>query len=220
MEIQIEQEILAKNKKIALENARLFEEKGVFVINLMASPGAGKTTFVLATLEGIGEDYRVAVVEGDVASKVDAERIKKTGTPVVQINTGGACHLESRMIQKALAHFDLSELDVIIIENVGNLVCPAEFPLGERYRVAILSVPEGDDKPEKYPLMFHQSDVLIVSKVDLLELSNFDLEKVKRTVTALNSKIKIFTVSCQTGQGVDDWLTWLKDEIVRFKEAS
>ncbi len=219
MKIQIEQEILAKNKKIALENARLFKESGVFVLNLMASPGAGKTTFVLTTLEGIGKEHKVAVIEGDVASKVDAERIKKTGTPVVQINTGGTCHLESRMIQKALGHFDLSELDVIIIENVGNLVCPAEFPLGEHFRVAILSVPEGDDKPEKYPLMFHQSDVLIVSKVDLLGLSNFDLEKVKRSVTALNPKIKIFEVSCQTGQGVKDWLSWLKSEIIRFKVA-
>lgn len=219
MEIQIEQEILARNKKIALENARLFKGNGVFVLNLMASPGAGKTTFVLATLQGIGQVYRVAVIEGDVASKVDAERIKKTGTPVVQINTGGACHLESRMIQKALSHFDLGELDVIIIENVGNLVCPAEFPLGEHCRVAILSVPEGDDKPEKYPLMFHQSNVLVVSKVDLLELSNFDLEKVKQNVTALNPEIKIFTVSCQTGQGLNNWLDWLKDKIARFKKA-
>lgn len=217
LEIKVEQDVLFRNKEIALQNERLFKEKGVYVLNIMASPGAGKTTFILSTLDYLKDKFEVGVIEGDIASKVDAEKIKARGVSVVQINTGGACHLESRMIKKTLSHFNLDELDILIIENVGNLVCPAEFPLGESLKVTLLSIPEGDDKPEKYPLMFSESDIVILTKIDLLPLLNFDLNKVKKVIEGLNPSVKIMEVSALKGDGMDGWFSFLQSEVNAFK---
>lgn len=217
MEVKILRDVLATNEAIAKENERLFGEKKIFVLNLMASPGAGKTSFILRTIEGLKDDFRMAVVEGDIASKVDAERIREQGIPAVQINTGGACHLDANMIKNSLALLDLDEIDFLIIENVGNLVCPAEFNLGETLRAMILSVPEGDDKPLKYPLMFTESHVLIVNKMDLLNQTDFDLERFKNVVRRLNSDMKVFELSCKSGEGVEDWIDWFKTRLISLR---
>lgn len=217
VEIKVEQDVLFRNKEIALENEKVFKEKGIYVLNIMASPGAGKTTFILSTLDYLSDKFKVGVIEGDIASKVDADRIKEKGVSVVQINTGGACHLESRMVKKALSHFDLDALDILIIENVGNLVCPAEFPLGEKLKVTLLSIPEGDDKPEKYPLMFSESDVVLLTKIDLLPLLNFDLNKVKRVISGLNPSVRIMEVSALKGDGMEEWFSFLQNEVDSFK---
>ena len=209
MKVDVLENILSVNEKIAKDNRELFDKKKIFVTNLMASPGAGKTSFVLKMIAGIKDKFKVAVIEGDVASQVDAEKIRAHGIPSVQINTGGACHLEANMIKNALSHIDLDNIDVLIIENVGNLVCPADFKLGEDLKVLILSIPEGDDKPLKYPLMFAEADVLILNKIDFLELSDFDLGKVKKITTNLNAGLKSFEVSCKTDQGIDEWNDWL-----------
>lgn len=209
MKVDVLENILSVNEKIAKDNRELFDKKKIFVINLMASPGAGKTSFVLKMIAGIKDKFKVAVIEGDVASQVDAEKIRAHGIPSVQINTGGACHLEANMIRNALSHIDLDNIDVLIIENVGNLVCPADFKLGEDIKILILSIPEGDDKPLKYPLMFAEADVLILNKIDFLELSDFDLGKVKKTTTNLNAGLKSFEVSCKTDQGINEWNDWL-----------
>jgi len=216
MKIDILENILAVNERLAKDNRELFDKKRIFVINLMASPGAGKTSFILKTIAGIKDKYRVAVIEGDVASQVDAEKIRAHGIPSVQINTGGACHLEANMIKNALVHIDLDNIDVLIIENVGNLVCPADFKLGEDIKVLILSIPEGDDKPLKYPLIFAEADVLILNKFDLLSLSDFDVEKVKKLTRNLKANLITFELSCKTDQGIDDWNQWL---ISRIDEA-
>lgn len=216
MKIDVLENILSVNEKIAKDNHALFDKKKIFVINLMASPGAGKTSFVLKVIDGLKDKFRLAVIEGDVASQVDAEKIRAHGIPSVQINTGGACHLEANMIKNALSHIDLDNTDVLIIENVGNLVCPADFKLGEDLKVLILSIPEGDDKPLKYPLMFAEANILMLNKIDLLELSDFDLAKVKEITHNLNAKLKTFEISCKTGQGIDQWNDWL---IKRINEA-
>ncbi|HCG98715.1 MAG TPA: hydrogenase accessory protein HypB [Actinobacteria bacterium] len=208
------QDVLAANENTAEENAKLFGNKRVFVINLMASPGAGKTSFILRTIAALRDTYSIAVIEGDLASKVDAEKIKAQGIPSIQINTGGGCHLEAGMIRQAVDHLDLDEVDLLIIENVGNLVCPADFTLGESARVLILSVPEGDDKPLKYPFIFKGSDILIVNKVDMLELTDFNMEHLEEVVVSLNPAVKIVPLSCRTGDGFDAWFLWIKERLV------
>jgi hydrogenase nickel incorporation protein HypB len=209
MDIEILEGVFDANEEIAEENRRLFEAHKVFAMNLMASPGAGKTSLIERTIKGLGERLRIGVIEGDIASSVDSERLKALGIQVVQINTGGACHLDANMIRQALDHLDLGNLDLLIIENVGNLVCPAEFKLGEGLRVMILSVAEGHDKPLKYPLMFSDSQVLIVNKTDLMGMSDFDLEELRSTVRGMNPGITIFEVSCRSGEGVTPWTDWL-----------
>ncbi|MDI6816695.1 MAG: hydrogenase nickel incorporation protein HypB [Actinomycetota bacterium] len=213
MEIKIMQDVLAANENMAEENAKLFGDKRVLVVNLMASPGAGKTSFILRSIAALRDDYSIAVIEGDLASKVDAEKIKAHGIPSIQINTGGGCHLEASMIRQAAGHLDLDEVDFLIIENVGNLVCPADFTLGESVRVLILSVPEGDDKPLKYPFIFKGSDVLIVNKVDMLELTDFNMERLEDVVLSLNPDVKIVPLSCRTGDGFDEWISWIKERL-------
>ncbi len=213
MEIKILENILGTNDALAAENASLFSEKGIFVVNLMASPGAGKTTFILETIERLGKDLSIAVIEGDIASQVDAEKIRERGVPSVQINTGGACHLEADMIKKAVSHLDLDRIDLLIVENVGNLVCPAEFKLGEDLKVMILSVPEGDDKPLKYPLIFSEVDALVVSKIDALPLFDFSLNRLREVVAKMNKDVKILPLSCKTGEGVDAWIDWLREKV-------
>jgi hydrogenase nickel incorporation protein HypB len=198
------------NDRIAAENRKLFDEAGVYVINIMSAPGAGKTSLIEKTIKELTNQLRVGVVEGDIAGTEDAERIESLGVPVVQINTGGACHLDANMIHEALVDLPLRELDLLIIENVGNLVCPAEFKVGEDMKVMLLSVTEGDDKPLKYPLMFQESSALILNKIDLLPYTNADIEKIKKTSLSLNPSLKIFEVSCKTGEGIGEWTEWLQ----------
>ena len=213
MQIDMKQPILDKNDRLAQENRALFAEKRVFVLDLLASPGSGKTSTILATIEALRDEFNIAVIEGDIASSVDAEKIKAQGTAAVQINTGGACHLESAMIKRAVDVLDLERLDLIIIENVGNLVCPTDFDLGENIKVMILSVPEGDDKPLKYPGVFQASQAVILNKVDTMPVFNFDREAFESSVKQLNPAAPIFPIAATKGDGVPEWAGWLADKI-------
>ena len=213
MKITVVKNILEANERIAEENRKLFQEAGVKVLNLMSSPGAGKTSLLECTIDALGDKMRMGVVEGDIESSQDAERVAKKGVQAVQINTGGACHLDGNMIRDALSAFDLSELDLLIVENVGNLVCPAEFNVGEDHKVMILSVTEGDDKPAKYPLMFHESTVLLINKVDLLPYVDCSVEKIREVSLGIQPRLKIFEISCKTGEGIDQWAEWLLSQV-------
>lgn len=219
MQIKVMENIMAANDMIARENRRIFDTYGLFVINLMSSPGAGKTTLLEQTIAALKDDFAISVIEGDIRGQLDADRIERQGVPVLQINTGGECHLDANMILNALDEISLSGRDLLIIENVGNLVCPAEFKVGEDLKVVILSVPEGDDKPFKYPLMFTESQVMLINKIDLLDYVDFDLAKVKQTALALNPQIKIFQLSCRTGEGLDTWFDWLRDRAHAAKKV-
>jgi len=211
--INIKESILSDNRDLAEQIREKLAASRVFMLNLMASPGAGKTSLIIETLRRLKKDFRFAVVEGDIESQVDSEKVAAEGVTAVQLRTGGACHLDAPMIETALDTMDLELTDAIIIENVGNLVCPAEFDMGESRKVMVLSVPEGDDKPLKYPLMFSVCDVLVVSKTDYLGSSDFDMDALVERVSRLNPSIRIFKTSCKTGEGLDHWCTWLKDEI-------
>ncbi|NTU89808.1 MAG: hydrogenase nickel incorporation protein HypB [Actinobacteria bacterium] len=213
MHIDLAKPILDKNEKIAAENRALFDEKGIFVLDLMASPGSGKTSVILATIEALRDKYSIAVIEGDIASSVDAEKIKAHGIPAVQVNTGGACHLESDMVRRAVEVLDLDNLDLIIIENVGNLVCPTDFYLGENMKVMILSVPEGHDKPLKYPGVFQISEAIILNKVDTMPVFDFDEGEFRKSVGELNPKAPIFPLAATKGSGVTEWTSWLSSHI-------
>jgi len=215
--IEIKEEIQADNKaKAEALRDRLTANK-TFLLNLMSSPGAGKTTLILRSIEALRDDLRIGVIEADIDSMVDAEKIAKTGITAVQLRTGGFCHLDASMVERGLEGLDLASLDLVIIENVGNLVCPAEFDTGAVKNAMILSVPEGDDKPLKYPLMFTVCDVLLINKIDYLGLSDFDVQAVRERVMRLNPRIKIFEVSSKTGQGIAEWTQWLKQEVAEFK---
>lgn len=213
MKINIVQTILGANDQIAKENNELLKDNKVFTVNVMASPGAGKTSTVLQTIKALKGKVKVGVIEGDISSTIDSETVAKTGTPVVQINTGGECHLDASQIQKALGSLPLKQIELLLIENVGNLVCPAEFNLGENRKVMIASVPEGDDKPYKYPLMFTSVDAIILNKIDLLPYVKFDTEAFTKAVKAINADVKIFPISCTTGEGVAKWATWLQSQM-------
>jgi len=212
MKVKVVSRILEANDRIAAENMKKFREAGVFVVNLMSSPGAGKTTILEKTILGLNGSVKIGVIEGDIAGTDDAERISGTGAPVVQINTGGACHLDANMISVVLPDLPLDDLDIIVIENVGNLVCPAEFKVGEDVKVMLLSVTEGHDKPLKYPLMFRESSVLIVNKIDLLDHLDVDINKIRHDALSLNPSLKIFEVSGKTGEGIDRWTEWLRGQ--------
>lgn len=212
MKVKVVTRILEANDRISDENTRKFREAGVFVVNLMGAPGAGKTTLLEKTILGLRDSLRIGVIEGDIAGTDDAERINNTGVPVVQINTGGACHLDANMISAVLPDIPLGELDILIIENVGNLVCPAEFKVGEDVKVMILSVTEGHDKPLKYPLMFKESSVLILNKIDLLGHLDVDINKIRNDALSLNPSMKIFEVSGKTGEGIGRWTEWLRGQ--------
>ncbi|MBW2028549.1 MAG: hydrogenase nickel incorporation protein HypB [Deltaproteobacteria bacterium] len=212
MKITVVRDILEANERIARQNKDLFDGSGTLVINLMSSPGAGKTTLLERTIDALKDELKMGVIEGDIQSSEDAERIAKKGIPVVQINTGGACHLDGNMIRDTLKEFDLEGLELLIVENVGNLVCPAEFKLGEDCKVMILSVTEGDDKPSKYPLMFRESEVLLVNKVDLLPYVDTSLERITRESLKINPALSIFELSCKTGQGMESWYQWLREK--------
>lgn len=213
MLIEMKQPILDKNDKLADELRQRFADNHVYVIDLLASPGSGKTSTILATIEALRDEFNIAVIEGDIASSVDAEKIKNQGTAAVQINTGGACHLESAMIKRAIDVLDLERLDLIIIENVGNLVCPTDFDLGENMKVMILSVPEGHDKPLKYPGVFQAADAVILNKVDTAPMFNFDRAAFDESVQQLNPQAPIFPIAATTGEGVETWATWLAERI-------
>lgn len=209
MKIPVVKEILSANEEVADEIKALFKENGILVLNLMASPGAGKTSFILATVDRLPEAVRPGVIEGDLASSIDADTISGRGVPVVQINTGGGCHLDAPMIQSALPHLPVADLNLLFIENVGNLVCPANFDVGADLAVVVASVPEGHDKPYKYPGMFTAADVVILNKADLIEVFEFDVDYFRRGLEMVNRNAPLFVLSCRTGQGVDEWLGWL-----------
>jgi hydrogenase nickel incorporation protein HypB len=214
--IQVVQNILEANESIAAENQRILDEHRVFAINIMSAPGAGKTSLVLQTMANLKHRLRVGVVEGDVASTLDAERVKGEAAAVVQItmrNMSESCSLIANMVAYALKGMPLEGVDLLLIENVGNLICPSEFALGEHKRVVVSSLPEGDDKPVKYPMIFGDADVVIINKIDLLPYVDFDIPAFRRTVEELNPETKLFEVSCKTGQGIDEWCSWLSREV-------
>jgi hydrogenase nickel incorporation protein HypB len=207
--LPVVERILSANDLIALENRTLLDEKGILAINVMASPGAGKTSLILRSIEALAGHVRVGVIEGDVAGRVDADKVDETGTPVVQINTGGGCHLDAPQVQSALRELPLDQIDLLFIENVGNLICPTGFALGEHINMMIANVPEGHDKPIKYPGMFTAVDALVLNKVDLLPYLDFDLDAFHTAVRALNPEAPLFQVSCKTGEGIENWVEWL-----------
>lgn len=213
MKVKVLQNILDANDQMANKNRQVLDKEGVLAINIMSSPGAGKTSLILQTIARLKDRVRIAVIEGDIASTIDADRIGKEEVSVVQINTGGACHLDANMVSNALDSLSLEDTDLLLIENVGNLVCPAEFKTGAHKRMMLLSVPEGDDKPYKYPLMFTESEVIVINKIDLLPLLDFDITAFRQAVTGLNPDVKIFQVSCKTGEGIEEWISWLESEL-------
>jgi hydrogenase nickel incorporation protein HypB len=211
--VSVVEEILSANDRLAASNRERLDATGVFAINLMASPGAGKTSLITRTVEALRDDVRIGAVDGDIATTLDADRIAASGIPAVQINTGGACHLDAVMLQEALPRLPLEELDLLIVENVGNLVCPASFDLGVHRKVLIASIPEGDDKPYKYPVMYRGVDAVVLNKIDVLEAFDFDVAYFRRGVEALNQGLAFFPLSCKTGEGLETWLAWLREEI-------
>jgi hydrogenase nickel incorporation protein HypB len=213
VEIDLSRPILARNDQLASANRERLAGAGIFALDVLASPGAGKTTTILATAALLRDRFRIGVIEGDIASKVDAEKVKAHGIPVVQINTGGACHLEADMISRALDALPLAELDLVIVENVGNLVCPTEFDLGQAARIVILSVPEGDDKPLKYPQIFALADAIVLNKYDTMHVFDFDEAAFRDAVGHLNGRAPIFPISAKTGEGVGAWAAWLSERV-------
>ena len=207
--VTIAQHILAGNESIAAEIQQSLVARGIRALNIMSSPGAGKTTLLERTIERLRDQLGIAVIEGDIETTADADRIEAAGAETVQINTRGACHLEAHMIRDALAEIELENVDLLIIENIGNLVCPASWNLGEDMRIVVVSTTEGDDKPAKYPQMFAASQVMIVNKLDLLPYVDFDLQKAKQQALAINPYLHIFELSCRTSEGLDVWCAWL-----------
>jgi hydrogenase nickel incorporation protein HypB len=211
--IRIEQDILGKNNEYARANRELFKRQGLLALNLVSSPGSGKTSLLTATIERLRGRVPVSVIEGDQQTSNDAERIRATGAPAVQVNTGKGCHLDAHMVGHAMEHLKLQESGLLLIENVGNLVCPSAFDLGEAHKVVILSVTEGEDKPLKYPDMFHASDLMILNKIDLLPYVDFDVERCIEYARRINPKLEVLQVSARTGEGMDAWLGWLESEL-------
>lgn len=213
-EIKVVTNILQTNDEITSENKKILDEKGIYVVNLMSSPGSGKTSILEKVISKFKEDIKIAVIEGDIYTTKDAERIEAQGVPVVQINTGGACHLDGDMIKNSLNSLNLDEINLLVIENVGNLVCPAEFEIGEDIKICVLSTAEGNDKPLKYPLMFEKSSAVILNKIDLMPFTNFDREEFYRDVESLNANAVTFETSCVKDEGLEELCVWLKERIV------
>lgn len=216
-EIEVMANLLSANDTQAELNRAHFAKHHCLAINMIGSPGAGKTSLLEKTLPLLARDLRVGVVEGDIFTSKDADRIATQQIPVIQINTGGGCHLDSKMVGKVLPEFDWSALDLMIIENVGNLVCPADFDLGEAFKVIVLSIVEGDDKPSKYPVIFRNSKAVILNKMDLEKLTDVNMETMKRDILTINPHIKIFEVSCRNGNGLNEWVGWLQEEVRNYK---
>jgi hydrogenase nickel incorporation protein HypB len=210
MKINVMQEVLQANDRIAAENSQLFKKNRNLVLNLMSSPGAGKTSLLEKTAEKLAGKWRLGVVVGDIETTRDADRIAKHNIPAIQLTTGTACHLDANMVASALPHMPLDRIDILVVENIGNLVCPAEFIVGEDYKIMILSVTEGDEKPLKYPLMFRESSLMLVNKIDLLQYTNFNLQEAKANARKINPNIDIIEISCTSGTGVDEWISWLE----------
>ncbi|MCX6009482.1 MAG: hydrogenase nickel incorporation protein HypB [Chloroflexi bacterium] len=209
MKINVMTDILEANDRIAADNMEVFKKHRNLALNLISSPGAGKTTMLEKTAGMLKGKLRLGVVAGDIATTRDSERLQKYKLPVVQLTTGSACHLDANMVASALPHLDLSKVDVLVVENVGNLVCPAEFKVGEDYKVVMLSVTEGDEKPLKYPLIFRESALLLINKIDLLKYTNFNLKEAKANARRVNPNLDIIDISCTTGEGISDWISWL-----------
>lgn len=218
--VPVVQEIMSANDRLAAQNREKLNTAGVLGMNVMASPGAGKTSTILRTIEALAPYYKLGVVEGDTANvTIDADKILAAGMPAVQINTGGSCHVDAVMLSGALPELPLDEIDLLIVENVGNLICPASFTLGTHFNIVIASVPEGDDKPYKYPNIYRGIDALILNKVDLLPYINFNMDYFKRGIEILNPDVEFFPISCTTGEGVADWVNWLKKRVAQSKKV-
>lgn len=211
--ITIERKVLEKNDEIARQNRDMFSERGLFVINVVSSPGSGKTSLLERTLEQLKEKIKIAVIEGDVQTDFDAKRVERYNVPVVQIVTNGGCHLEAKLVKDALDSMDLNDVKILVIENVGNLVCPAGYDLGENMKVVIVSTTEGDDKPLKYPKMFRNASILIINKIDLLPYVDCNIEDLKNNAIQINPSLKIFKTSCTTGDGIPEWCQWLEENV-------
>ncbi len=211
--IEVMTDLTEANDRLAEINRNRLSKTGVFSLNIMGSPGSGKTSLLEVTLSEIKDRYVVGVIEGDLATSLDAERLKKRGAEVLQINTGGMCHLDANLINKALDHFDLSKLDVLFIENIGNLVCPAFFDVGAHRNAVIVSLPEGDDKPIKYPVMFTKTDLFVINKTDLAPYLEVNVSKMKNDARTINSKLEIIELSCKNGKGTDKWLEWIEKQM-------
>lgn len=209
--VEVVENILSANERLADENLAKLDSAGVFALNLMASPGAGKTSLIEQTLGVLRTQLEVAVIDGDIATSIDADRAAEAGATAIQINTGGQCHLDAVMLQAAIAQLDLNVIDLLIVENVGNLVCPASFPLGTHKSVLIASVPEGDDKPYKYPGMYRGVDALVINKIDLLPYVEFDMEYFRKGVEILSPGLVTFPLSCKTGEGIEEWINWVTE---------
>jgi len=215
-QVSVVEKIYNANDQLALENRTKLDESGVLTLNLMASPGAGKTSLIEGTLAALRDRFKIAVIDGDIASSIDADRAAAAGATAVQINTGGSCHLDANMLRNALAQLDLKEFDLLIVENVGNLICPAGFKIGAHKNILIASTPEGDDKPYKYPTMYQNVDVLLINKIDLLSLLSFDMDYFQKGVKILSPDLITFPLSCQTREGFNAWLDWLTNAIEEF----
>jgi len=209
--VKVEKKILVANEEFATKNRDMLAELKIPCLNIISSPGSGKTTLLVRTIREFKGKIRIGVIEGDIQTDIDAQRIRTTGAPAIQINTEGACHLTAIQVSQAIEKLPINELDLVIVENVGNLVCPSAFDLGETAKVAVLSVPEGDDKPSKYPTIFARAKALLINKIDLLSGVDFNMDKARADVLKLNKNIKIFPVSAKTGEGMDRWLNWLGD---------
>jgi hydrogenase nickel incorporation protein HypB len=216
VKVPVVEQIMSANDQLAAANRNQLDKTGVFALNVMASPGAGKTSLITRTVEALKSELRIGAVDGDIATSIDADRVAALGVPAVQINTGGACHLDASMLQTAFSQLPLLDLDLLIIENVGNLVCPATFKLGEHRSVLIASVPEGDDKPYKYPVMYRGVDALVLNKIDVLGAFDFDVDYFRQGVEPLNPGLAFFPLSCKTGEGLDAWLDWLQNEVKAY----
>jgi hydrogenase nickel incorporation protein HypB len=217
--LNIKEDILSSNDEKARQNQKLLDRHSILMVNIMSSPGAGKTSLILKTITELRKKLRIGVIEGDIASTVDADKVNKLAVPVIQINTGGACHLDANMVAKALENLPLEKIDLLFVENVGNLVCTAEFALGEHKRIMLLSVPEGDDKPYKYPLMFTEADAVLISKSDMLPHFDFDVKTFSNAVSGLNPDAMIFPSSSKTGEGMEAFFSWLEGEVKKRKTA-
>lgn len=216
--VKIVENILVANDEIAKENLAAFNQNNILAMNIMASPGAGKTSVILEIIKHLKNKYHLGVIEGDTTSvTIDADKVNKLGIPAVQINTGGNCHLDANMVKNAIKHLSLDTLDLVIIENVGNLICPAAFQLGTHKNIVIASIPEGDDKPYKYPAIYRGIDVLILNKLDLLPYVDFDINYFEKGIRILNPQVQFFKISCKTGKGFKNWMNWLESQILEFK---
>ena len=218
MKIEVVENVMQYNKEEAEANRNLFKKNRILVINMLSAPGAGKTSLIIETIKRIGKKYSIGVIEGDISSTHDAEKIKDLVDSVVQINTGGTCHLNASMVASALERFTMEDLDVIFIENVGNLICPVGFDLGEDFKVVLSSVSEGDDKPVKYPKVFIRADLIMLNKIDTLPYSDFDYKFFANKVRELNNKNPIIRISCKTGEGIKDWIKWLDRSVSSLRQ--